>query len=170
MSNDTSIIRTPGNTNFISPDKFFFVIPTLPFGNYFGQAITVPGVNTTPANRETPFVVMPHAGDKLVYDALTVSLLVDEDLRAWEEIYNWMKGFTKPHGAPEYSEQKKKGVYHDGILGLNTNTHNSNLRIKYKDMWPTNLTGFFLSFSEDSSTQLTCDVTFAYESFVIERI
>ncbi len=170
MSNDTSIIRTPGNTNFISPDKFFFVIPTLPFGNYFGQAITVPGVNTSVAGRESPLLLMPHHGDKLVYDPLTVSLLIDEDMRAWEEMYNWMKGFTKPFGHPEYANQKKKGIYHDGVLGLNTNTHNSNLKIKYINMWPMALSGFYLSFAEDSNTQLTCDVTFSYESFTIERI
>ena len=170
MTTQSLLTKTPQNTNFLQTAKYTFVIPTLPFAKYFCQTVGFPGVSTSEIPVATPFSNTYRHGEKLVYDSLTINIMIDEDFYTWEETYNWLKAITKPTDFKEYNSRINGSIYHDGFLTLNTNANNPNLRIKFKDCHPTTLGGIQFSTMDNAEVVPTCDVTFRYDYFELERI
>jgi hypothetical protein len=173
MSNQTFLTDVPYNTSFLQTSKFTFVIPELPFAKYFCQSVNLPGVSTSAAEIETPFSKMKLHGDKLVYGPLEISFLVDEDIRVWEETYDWIRSLTFPH---EFDEYKRRGIkkvetnYHDGVLTILNNANLENVRIIYNHLHPIGLTGIQFQSTENADLIMTATATFAYDTFKIERL
>lgn len=160
----------PANTNQFQTTKFTFIIPELPFASYFCQSATFPGVSTSEVLVPTPFSETYRHGDKLIYDPLVITFIVDEDLRNWEETYNWPRGLTYPHRFPEYQYQKKKGLYYDGTLTINKNSNLPNIRFKFTNVHPTSLGPFTVATTDDANMIVIADLTLRYDLFEVERI
>ena len=166
----TPLLRIPDNLSFLQTTKYTFIIPELPFARYFCQSVNLPGASTSEVAINTPFATNYRHGDKLVYDALTMTVLVDEDLRVWEESFKWIESLTKPSEFSQYVKNKPNKVpYYDGILTLNTNANIPNLQIKYFDCHPTAITGIQFNVSDSADVTPTFDITFRYDIFKIER-
>ena len=164
--------NTPENTSLLQATKYTFIIPDMPFLKYFCQTVTLPTVSTAEVAVPTPFSTTYRHGDKLVYEGLTLTALVDEDLRIWEESYKWLRGLTRPAEYAEYirAKDRKAPLYFDGYLTINTNSNNPNLRIKFHNCHPTSLSGINFDTKVDADTIPTCDITFRYDLFEIERL
>jgi hypothetical protein len=165
----------PDNTSILQPTKFTFVIPDLPFAKYFCQTATLPGVSTNPVGIDTPFSMTYYHGDKLTYDSFSINAIVDEELRVWEETYNWLVSLTKPESWSQYakyslSAKSPRELYYDGILTINTNANNPNIRIKFKNCHPVSLGAIQFNSSDNADTIPTADITFRYDRFDIERL
>ena len=172
MTTSSLLTRIPENTSFLQPTKFSFLFPTLPYLKYFGQAVNIPGVSTTPISIETPFSNTFRHGDKLAFDNLMVSAIVDEDLRTFEETFNWMKALTFPSQYEEYIRfyDKDRSPYHDGELTINTNANIPNIRIKFFNCHPISLAGINFNVTQDATVTLTTDITFRYDRYEIARL
>ena len=87
--------RQPTKLDYASPTQFKFGIAKLPKVEYFCTAATVPGISlaNTPA-QATPLKDIPLPGDKLNYDQLVCTFLVDENLENYQEIHGWLRGFV----------------------------------------------------------------------------
>ena len=97
MSNTSVLTRIPENSSFLQPTKFLFTFTTLPFIRYFCQSVTIPGMSTSAVAVENPFSKNYRHGDKLEYETFNLTALLDEDMRLWEETYNWFRAITFPH-------------------------------------------------------------------------
>lgn len=174
MSNKSVLSTTPENTNFLQTTKYVFVIPELPFARYFCQSVSMPTVSTTEVQVETPFSATYRHGDKLIYDPLTIKFIIDEDMRTWEESYNWLRAITFPKQFSEYLKtlrvQAGRLPYFDGILTVTTNSNISNARIKFKNCHPTSLTGIEFDSSDSADTTLTAELTLRYDYFEFEKL
>lgn len=172
MSKESLLTRIPENTSFLQANKFTFVFPTLPFLKYFCQTVTLPSVSTSPVSISTPFSDVYRHGDKLVYDQLNVTAIIDEDLRVWEETYNWMLSLTKPEEFEQYVRyvDKKADPYHDGVLTLNTNSNIPNIRITFQRCHPVSIGSVNFSVMENAQTIMTLDITFRYDGYLIQRL
>ena len=159
----------PANKNFLQTDKWVFTMTKMPNLVYFVQSATIPAVSIGEAMVPTPYSETYKAGDKMVFEPLSLTFLVDEDLRTWEEIFNWMKGLTFPNNAQEYRTQQKSGLYSDATLELVTNNYTRNFRIKFIRCFPTFLSDISLTYTENADITPTCSVTFRYDTFSIER-
>ena len=58
----------------------------------------------------------------------TITIIVDEYLRNWEEIQTWIIGLGKPFGFKEYEKRKEIGVDTTGSLFILTGSKNPSLR------------------------------------------
>lgn len=172
MTAESLITRIPSNTSFLQTTKYTFFIPELPFARYFCQSITLPGVATSPVPVETPFVKTYRHGDKLVFDPLAMTVLIDEDLRVWEETLNWLRALTKPSEFREYSRRGSvlKELYYDGILTINTNSNMPNIRVKFKHVHPVSVSGIRFSVTDSAETTPTAEIAFRYDSFELDRL
>lgn len=159
----------PENTNLLQTNKFTFIIPNLPFVSYQCQSVSFPGVSTSEVLVETPLSATYRHGDKLQFDPLVLTFMVDEDMRNWEEAFNWIKGLTFPTSGREYTEQKKKGLYHDGTLTINKNSNIRNMRFYFTACHPTSLGPINFSTSDDANMVALADLTLRYDTFRIER-
>lgn len=172
MSSESAISRIPDNGNLLQATKYTFIIPELPFARYFCQSIILPSVSTSEIMMPTPFSDTYRHGDKLVYEPITLTVIVDEDLKVWEETHNWLKSLTAPTKFDEYRRIKSRIIpaYYDGILTINTNANIPNLRLKFRNCHPVSLGSIQFSSSDSADTTILTDITFRYDYYDIERI
>ena len=156
------------NENLLQSNKFVFVCTQAPFLNLFSQTAFIPGMSQSIAIQDTPHNTIPHFGDKLDYDTLDVDFLVDEDIRVFEEIKNWMEGLTGPESPIQVRDQQRKGFYSDIHLLSSTNSETDNLTCVFKSAFPVSLGPVNLAHTSED-TYITSTVQFAYESYEIRR-
>ena len=97
---DTNIIdRTPSKFDYASPIQFRFKMTKLPQVEFFVQTANIPGITLGSTSFETPLKDIAGVGDKVTYQTLDVSFLVDENLNNYKEIHDWITslGFAQSH-------------------------------------------------------------------------
>lgn len=173
MTTQSILTEVPVNQNYVQPNKFSFYFPTLSFTRFFVQSVNIPDVSTQEVFIPTQFNPTYRHGDQLNFDPLVITVLVDEDMKVWEESFNWLRALTSPK---QYSEYIKNGgfknlntPYADAVLIINTNSNIPNLKFTFKDCHPTALTGLGFSSSASPDQPMTASITYRYDYFTIER-
>jgi hypothetical protein len=90
------------NRNFLSPIGFQFTIDRLKGVDFFCQIATVPGINMGTVETGTRFNKLNHPGDELEYDDLYVKFLVDENMKNYLQVHDWMREITTPYSSREF--------------------------------------------------------------------
>lgn len=172
MSNISLLTKIPVNTSLLQGTKFTFTFPNLPFLRYFCQSVELPGISTSPVTVSSPFANMYRHGDKLVFGDLTITALIDEDLRLWEETRNWLVALTKPSEYREYLKylNGEGKPYHDAFLTINNNANIPNIRIKYTYCHPFSLSPISFNTTTNADETITASISFRYDQFEIERM
>jgi len=172
MTTESFLTTIPQNTSFLQSTKYSFVIPNLPFARYFFQSINLPGVSSNEIEVPTPFSSTYRHPTKVTYEPFSISFLIDEDIRVWEETYKWIVSLTRPESNKQYVKYRDKDAspYQDGILTINTNANIPNIRIKFKNVFPVSLSGIQMGTINSAETTPTADLTFRYDIFDISRL
>jgi hypothetical protein len=171
MTNTSLLNSQPENLSLLENNKFRFVIPNLTFANYFLQSVNLPGVATNVAEVPTPFHIQKRHGDRLNYEELQMQVIIDEDLRIWEQTFNWLSSITTPEGFHQYGKGTRTGnIYNEGVLEFNKNSNLSNLRIKFHNCCILSLGPIQMSHAVNEPENPICDMTVAYDTFTIERL
>ena len=90
---DTNVIdRTPSKFDYASPIQFRFKMTKLPNVEFFIQSANIPGISLGETSMPTPLKDIPMPGDKVSYQTLDVSFLVDENLNNYKELHDWLIG------------------------------------------------------------------------------
>lgn len=173
MSKTSVLTQISENKSLLQPAKFTFEPTTLPFLRYFVQSVSLPSVNTTAAVQVAMgFSDIKRHGDKLRFDQLVISALIDEDMRVWEETYDWLCALTKPDRFEQYVRfyDKKKDPYHDAVLTVNTNSNIPNIRFQFTNCHPVSLGAVHFTETQNADNVLVADITFEYDQYYIKRI
>jgi hypothetical protein len=161
--------RQPTNTNQVGSTNYRFFLHRAPAVTYFCQSVILPGVDIDALEQETFFASVKQPGYKPNFSDFTIKFLIDEDLQNWREIYDWMKsysgfedfdGFTSPE-ADHFS---------DATLMILTSGMNANLEVTFKNCFPTSLGSIEFDSSIDDIEALTTDITFAFDSYSINKL
>jgi len=171
----SAIDRTPLNINYLQPDGFVFVVKKLPTTTFFTQNVNIPALQLPPAAQPNPFITVPVPGDHIVYDDLVLNFKVDEDLRNYVELYNWICGLGYPDNYDQYANLAKQtipgdGLYSDISVLITTNIKNTNIEILYKNAFPIALSGFTLSTTEDGLPEIASSATFKFTKYNITTL
>jgi len=179
----TALTRNPPNPNFLHPNKFQLNFSRVPNMQYFCQSVSVPGISLSEIPRNTPFVDLYAPGEKAIYDLLNVTFIVDENLKAWLEIHDWIRGMTFPTDFKEYENlgllSKQSGIrqdlglgaqYSDATLTLLSSANNPTHQFKFYEVFPTTLSTFVVSASDTPDTIITADATFRYSYFNVDIV
>lgn len=165
----------PTNTSLLQPTKFQFIFARMPNLTYFCQNVSLPGAGLSEIIRNTPFVDLYVPGEKLVYEPIDITFLVDEDLRTWLEIYDWMVGLTFPEDFNQYRRMLKEksdfgGTVSDATLTILTNKNQTNIRVKFKDCFPTSLGALPFDSTSDANQVMTSTLSLRYNYFTVDII
>ena len=166
----------PTNKSFLSPIGFQFGIQKLPHVNYFCTAAGIPDISLgTVETIENTFIKLPIPGDKLTFGALNVTFQVDEDLKNFQEIYDWMVQLGFPDNFQQAAPLRRSGanlgdVYSDATMIILTGGNTPNIEVKYVDVYPVSLTALDFSLQETDVTYLTASCTFAYRKYELTSI
>ncbi len=165
----------PDNKSFLSPIGFQFSVKRLPHVNYFCTNASIPNVSLTALEVETPFIKIPVPGDKLSFGAFNIRFRVDEDMRNFQEIFDWMVAL----GYPDRYEQRRSiqrstidmgDVYSDASLMIMTNQYRPNIEVKFLDIYPIELSSLDFNIEETDLVYLQGDATFAYRKYELNTV
>jgi hypothetical protein len=179
----TALNRNPKNPNYLHPNKFQLNFARLPNIQYFCQTVTVPGISLSEIPQNTPFVDLYRPGEKAIYDLLNVTFLVDESLKSWLEVHDWIRAMTFPSDFKEYRNlgllSKTAGIrqasglppqYSDATLTILSSANNPIFRFKFYDVFPTSVSTFAMSTTDSPDTAITADATFRYSYFDVDKV
>ena len=107
----TAIDDTPTNHNFLSPLNFKFQIKKAPHVNFFIQEVNIPSLDLRQVDESNPFVTVPYPGEHLTYGIFTIKFKIDEDLKNYFEIHNWLRAMGKPDNFNEYKQIEQQPSY-----------------------------------------------------------
>lgn len=176
------------NRNFLSPVGFKFSINKLKGVEFFCQNATVPAISTGFANQGTRFNHIPQPGDELKYEDLQIKFLVDENMKNWYQVHDWMREITTPFSSSEFgysrggidsknpvtrrvsSDQKGTQVTNqwrsDASLFILSSNYRPVAEFVFRDLFPVALSPLnFDATIESDVNYFTCIVTMKYTYF-----
>ena len=169
------------NRNFLSPTGFRFTLTRTPKVAFFANSANIPDLNLGVANQPSYLKDIDVPGDKLQFGDFSLRFLVDEDLKNYMEIQNWMRGLGYPESIREIIDfqneetktiipDKTMDIYSDGSLIILTSNNNINFKVNFENMFPTFLSTLDFSATDTDVEYFTADVTFKYTIYNITDV
>jgi len=115
----------------------------------------------------TPFIDLNVYGNKVTYDDLSITFSVDEDMRNYAEIHNWMSGIAYPESfgqrqAIQKSRTTDREIYSDLSLSVIDNEQNANIIVTFTDTFPISLSSINFSSKSLDAENVPATVTFKF--------
>lgn len=169
----TALDETPENVNYLSPHNFLFQIKKTPNLNYNVQNVNLPGVSIDPPFQHTPFVKIPKSGEHIHYDDIMINYLVDERLKNYLEIHNWLKALGFPDTYEQFEEiqnadpQTGEGLMSDISLFVLDSDRRPIYDVRFKDAFPVSSSSIIFDSTSNAVAYLVAAATFKYRSYDI---
>lgn len=158
----TVLNRNPQNTNPLQPSKFLLTFSRAGAVPYFCQQVNLPGMSMGSAPFDTPTLDISYPGHKLSFNTLNVTYIVDEELTAWKNIYDWFLAL----GHPDMKERKRllelQGGSNtsDATLTILSALNNPIARIQFYNAFPIDMTDIDFDTTQSADTIIYSTVTF----------
>lgn len=154
-------------TNYLSPLEFELSIKRLPAVEFFVQRASIPGINMSFATQPAPFNNVFHSPDKLEYQELSITFIIDEKAHNYIEIFDWMHGLAFPQEYTQYRQLRdsREGLYSDIVLNIKNSAKKPNLRLQFLNAFPISLSEVMLDTTQPDIIYPEATVTFKYDSF-----
>ena len=94
--------------DYLSPTQFRFGIHQLPKVQFFTTAANIPWHQYGEAIFPTPFKDIPIMGDKITYENLEISFIVDEFLENYQSLHEWLTAIGFPSNRQQFSDFRSK--------------------------------------------------------------
>ena len=179
----TATNRNPSNPNLLQQNKFVLNFGRAPSIQFFCQSVSVPGISLSEVPQFTPFVDVYVPGEKAIYDLLNVTFIVDEELKGWLEIHDWIRAMTFPKEFQEYKDLSRisriasainaatdKPQYSDASITVLSSSNTPYFKFKYYDCFPTSLSTFVMGANDSPESPMSADATFRYSYFDVEKL
>ena len=195
MATSRTIDRQPTKLDYASPTQFRFGINQLPKVEFFTVAANVPSINMGSAIFPTPFKDIPVMGDKLTYENLSISFIVDEYLENYISLHEWMTAIGFPKSRTQFKDfrantsnvaQTTQGtsqdigdvqpatpanaLFSDAYLMILSNKNNPIVEITFHNMYPVSLGALEYSQGATDVEYITVSADFAYQIYEIKTL
>lgn len=138
------------NFNYLQPTSFKLTIDRRNYPNleFFCQNITHPGMIMSSV--EVPYQKVsgvPFPGDKLTFNELSCNIILDENLKGYSEMFDWMRRLLDTNlNTSAVSRAARRGnamvnppTYADITLSILSSHNNLTKQVRYIDCVPTSL-------------------------------
>jgi hypothetical protein len=174
-------LKEPDENNYLRIVGFRFFIHTLPKVSYFVQSANIPALNLGTAVQPTPFIDLPHPGDKMTHGELTIRFMIQEDMSNYKELYNWLVGLGFPKTRKQFTDYTQSRGYlyannlrplseypqlSDSTLMVLGSNNTPVARFDYFECYPTSLSGLEFDVSSGGSEYFHAEATFQYNMFI----
>ena len=177
--------KTIENRNFLSPVGFKFSIDRMRGVDFFCQSASVPSIQMQSADTGTRFNKNRNPGDELYYEDLYIKFLVDENMKNWCQVHDWMREISTPYSSHEFkfdrgTRKSQHNRYNEtnGDLKMANNQWrcdcslfilSSNYRpvaeFIFRDAWPVNLTTINFDAGVADVQYFTAEATLRYNYY-----
>jgi hypothetical protein len=188
--------RQPSIMDYASPVQFRFKCSKLPKVEFFCQTANIPGIGLGEAEVDTPLKTMPFPGDKVTYQDLAISFLVDENLENYKEIHDWIIGLGAPQNHTQFSDLRatssdrfpgtsssnaitgqatadplpESGMYSDATLTILNSKNIAVTEIRFHNIFPTSLGALSYNVQASDVNYLQTAVDFSYMYYEIVQL
>ena len=188
--------RQPSIMDYASPVQFRFKCSKLPKVEFFCQTANIPGIGLGEAEVDTPLKTMPFPGDKVTYQDLAISFLVDENLENYKEIHDWIIGLGAPQNHTQFSDLRatssdrfpgtsssnaitgqatadpipESGMYSDATLTVLNSKNIAVTEIRFHNIFPTSLGALSYNVQASDVNYLQTAVDFSYMYYEIVQL
>jgi len=187
------LARQPDKLDYASPTQFRFGINQLPKVEFFTVSANLPGITGSPGTFPTPFKDIPILGDKLEYENLSITFIVDEYLENYKSLHDWMKGVGFPSDRSEFREFRDvtsltpaggktpsvdivgsatadKALYSDAFLMILSNKNNPIIEVVFENIFPISLSALEFTQTATDVEYITASAEFAYQIYEIKTL
>jgi len=188
--------RQPSIMDYASPVQFRFKCSKLPKVEFFCQTANIPGIGLGQVDVETSLKSIPMPGDKVTYQDLGISFLVDENLENYKEIHDWIIGLGAPQNHTQFSDFRglssdrfpgtsssnaitgqatadplpEGGMYSDATLTVLNSKNIAVTEIRFHNIFPTSLGALSYNVQSSDVDYLTTAVDFSYMYYEIVQL
>ena len=176
--------RQPSIMDYASPVQFRFKCDKLPKVEFFCQTANIPGIGLGVADIETPLKNIPLPGDKVTYQDLSISFLVDENLENYKELHDWIIGLGAPQKHSQFSDFRalstdrfsgskplpEGGMYADATLTVLNSKNIAVTEIRFQNIFPTSLGSLSYDVQASDVDYLSTSVDFSYMYYEIVQL
>ena len=155
----------------------------IPKTTWFCTAANLPGISLGEATFPTPIHDIYLTGDKLTFENLNITFIVDEELQNYRELWDWLVGMGTPKSQSQWLPELKKGdssvkrkgrsyeesnFYSDATLIIYNSKNIPKVEVKFKDMFPTSLSALDYSQELSDIEYFKASATFRYMYYEFE--
>ena len=171
------------NRNFLSSVGFKFTLNRAPKVAFFANTANIPSITLGVAEQPNYLNNIPVPGDKMEFEDFTLRFLVDENLENYMQIQNWMRGLGFPESLTQIYEWQETNesfeqpyksdmnLYSDGTLLVLNSNKNSNFNVKFRSMFPYQLSTLQFDATNQDEEYFTAEVTFKYLMYnILDRL
>ena len=179
-SNWTGVMAATPSTNYLRPNSFKFQIAKIPNVTYTCQSANLPQIGLGAAMQQTPFVDIPHPGDKIFFGEFIIQFLINEDMSNYKELYDWMASIGVPSGGDQYGQLTRRAsvykpedynnAFSDASLIILDSNNVANVRLNFQDLWPTSVEGLNFDITSSGMEYFVGTASFRYKVFTIEQL
>ena len=162
------------NFNYLQPTGFKLVIDRTNYPNleFFVQDFTHAGVIMNTADvAYKKIAAIPFIGDKLTYNEMLANIILDEDMKSYTEMHDWMRRILDQDMTTPVDRYKAKvekpPAQSDITLSILSSSNNPVVRIRYKDCIPTALTDIQFQSTGGGESFITFGASFRFTYFDI---
>ena len=184
LSNVTNISTTTV-ANYLRPNAFRFSIKNLPSVAFTCQSANLPSLALGYTTQPTPFLDIPHVGDKNVFGDFTIRFIITEDMSNYIELYEWLVALGFPNDYNQYRNfsgerlnrfpfvKDSSGVpiavaYSDATLTILDSNNVPKTNINFKDAFPVAIEALDFDITSSSVEYFVGIASFKYKLFDIE--
>ena len=162
--------RQPDTNNYLANNYFKFEFTRLPTVTYFCQRVNLPSLSFTRAEQPTSFGLTGKIpGGRYDYDPLTVSFIVDEDMKNWLEVYEWMRSIGNLDDINKHIHVHHD-KYSDARITIMNSAYKQKLVVKIRGVFPTSISGIDFDSTLPETEPIVASATFDFTFYEIERL
>ena len=184
LSEISSVTTTPV-INYLRPNAFRFTVKEIPKAAFTCQSANLPALTLGFTNQPTPFLDIPHVGDKNSFGDFTIRFLISEDMSNYIELYDWLVALGFPNDYNQYRNftgerlnrfpfvKDARGMpisvaYSDATLTILDSNNVPKTNINFKDVFPVSVEALDFDITSSSVEFFVGIASFKYKTFDIE--
>ena len=165
------------NRNFLSPIGFLFILDKARKVSFLCQKAEIPTVELGQVEIPTRGLVPIPVEGNMRYSEFSMEFIVDEDLRNYMQIHNWMRALGTPQEFKErrvwldkYADSPSEDPrFSDATLQVLNNNNFANFDVVFKDMFPVSLSSLPFDVTGGDNDYFTATTTFRYTLYEIRN-
>ena len=187
--------RQPEVFDYSQSNQFQLNIPIFPLTQWFVVSCNVPGVTMGQGVVATPLIDVPLMGDKLTYDQFNMTFLVDEKLKNYIELHDWLINMAAPQSQEQFGARTSdyviapsqptkfyrggelvtgstsdRDLYCDIQLTILSSKNNPVAVITMQNAFPVTLSALDYTQQDTDTTYVQCNVSFAFMLYTIKAV
>ena len=164
----------------------------VPKTTWFCTSANIPGITLGESMYPTPMLDTYVTGDKLTFETLNITFIVDEELQNYRELWDWMVGIGAPVSHDQWATALTQGdgavrqfgtedtdprtkltyeesqLYSDATLIVYNSKNMPKVEVKFKNMFPTSLSSLEYSQELTDVEYFHATATFRYLYYEFE--